>query len=586
MKQFTFITFSQLALLVLLNCYGVPAQTPPTAVAPAPTSKSASTLSGRVLGPDGEPLADVQVTVRGRGGVRPFSQSTKTDDEGKFKFTGLPAQQFRLFCDSDGVLVQAAERGTGLHYLGEQVTFNLVKGGVITGRVTDALGEPLVGMTVRAERLRDLTGNVATEITPRSRQTDDRGIYRLFGLEPGVYVVHVKGMGEFGDAFGVQSFEVPTYYPATVRATAAEITVQSGAEISGIDLQHAGRRGHTVSGSVTGTKYAAAEMPMSMTALGLYNPATQQLEQTAASVNQGGFAFQGVSDGEYDVLAFGVSLHENSTAAAPVRVKVSGADVNSVALKLTPLGSVSGRLLREPAACHKGELAFEEVGITAQPAEAGGLYLHRIAGAGMYELQMLNDNLPEATGDFTVRNLPAGRQFLQFKLPPGWYVKAAKMPAAPVTAAAKQPGDLDVGRNGLMLKAGEQLKGLTVTLSSGAASLSGTLESKLPLPARLRVHLIPAEAAPTDELLRYHEAPVDGGRFAFDNLAPGKYWLLAHVPGEPAPRASAALPLAWNTAERAKLRRAAEAAKQEIELSPCQRAQAVILRYAAPLNSK
>lgn len=583
MKRFWFSALSQLALLVLANCYGVSAQTPPTAAPSEPTSKSVGTLTGRVLGPDGEPLAGVQVSVKGRGVLRPFSQSAKTDEEGNFKFTGLPAQQFRLFCYGDGVSVQTVESENALHYLGEQVTFNLVKGGVITGRVTDALGEPLVGVTVRAELLRDLNGNPVTENIPRSRQTDDRGIYRIFGLEPGVYVVHVKGMGEFGGPFSVQSPEVPTYYPSTVRATAAEITVQSGAELSGIDLQHTGRRGHTVSGSVTGTKNAAAEMPMSMTALGLYNPASQQLEQTTASINRGGFAFQGVSDGEYDVLAFGLSLHENSTAAVPLRVKVSGADVSGIALKLTPLGSVSGRLLREPVACHKGELAFEEVGITAQSAEANGLYLHRIAGGGMRDLQMLNDNLPEATGEFTVRNLPAGRHFLQFNLPPGWYVKAAKQQpelVAPANSATtgkpKAAPEMDVARAGIALKPGEQAKSLIVTLAGGAASLSGTLQSKTPLPSRLRVHLIPAEAAWADELLRYDETAVKDGRFVFANLAPGKYWLLAQSDEARTGKA------VWNEQARLKLRKAAEAAAQMVELKACQPESQVRIRYGAP----
>ena len=581
MRRVLLPLLSQVVWLGLLSCYAVSAQTSPTTDAPTTTPKQAGSLTGRVLDPDGEPLAGVEVLVRGRGSLPQFSRRTKTDEEGNFKFTGLPAQQYRVSCYGNGISVQTPESRSALHYLGEQVTLNLIKGGVITGCVTDALGEPLVGVTVRAERLRDLNGKAVTENIPRSRQTDDRGVYRIFGLEPGVYIVHVKGLGEFGGRFGVQSPEAATYYPSTVRATAAEITVQSGAEISGIDMQHMGRRGYIISGSVTGVKNASAEMPLNLTALGLYNPANQQLEQLTSSFN-GGFAFQGVSDGEYDVLAFGLSLHENSTAAGPVRVKVRGTDVSGVALKLTPLGSVSGRLLREPAACHKGELAFEEVGINAQSTETTGLYLHRIAGGGLRDLQMLNDNLPEANGEFTLRNLPAGRHFLQFNLPPGWYVKAAKQqaePAAPTNSAntgkTKATPEIDVARTGITLKPGEQGKGLTVTLAGGAASVSGVLESKAPLPTRLRVHLIPADTAQADDLLRYAETVVEDGRFAFANLAPGKYWLFAQ------PHEARAGKTAWNEHARLKLRKAAEAIAQMIELKACQDVRDVRLPFAA-----
>lgn len=561
-------------LLVAFSLTTALAQTSPNGAPAAPASKSLGTLTGRVLDPDGEPLPDVEVVVRGRGGLRQFSQNTKTDDDGNFKFTGLPAQQYRLLCQGNGIYVPAASKQTAWHYLGEQVTLNLVKGGVITGRVTDAFGEPLIGIGVYVERLGDSTGDIVSDTERRPRLTDDRGIYRVFGLEPGVYVIHVKGQSEIPGPAGMQSNEVSTYYPSGVRATASKITVQSGAEISGIDLQHAGRLGRTVSGTVTGARKAEIEMPISLTALGLYNPTSQQLEYTTASVNGDGFAFQGVSDGEYDVLAVGPSLRDNSMFATPVRVKVSGADVSGIKLRLTPLGSVSGRLIHEPAACRKDELVFEEVGITAQSVVAD-LYQREMVGGLLRELQSFTGDMPESTGTFTLRNLMAGRQFLQFSLPPGWFVKAAKQPAAPATPAAKQPSDLDVGRLGFVLKAGEQLKGLTVTLAGGAASLSGTLESKTPLPATLRVHLIPADATQADELLRYDEAVVESGRFAFANLAPGKYWLLAQPHDERAGKA------AWHEQTRLKLRKAAEAAAQVIELKACQDVRDARLPFAA-----
>ncbi len=58
----------------------------------------------------------------------------------------------------------------------------------------------------------------------------------------------------------------------------------------------------------------------------------------------------------------------------------------------------------------------------------------------------------------------------------------------------------------------------------------------------------------------------NGGAFRFRNLAPGKYWILAQA----VPKETEA-PTALDTAARLRLRRAAEAANQMIELQPCQR---------------
>ncbi len=81
-----------------------------------------------------------------------------------------------------------------------------------------------------------------------------------------------------------------------------------------------------------------------------------------------------------------------------------------------------------------------------------------------------------------------------------------------------------------------------------------------------------------DDLLRYAQTFAQSdGKFAFEDLAPGKYWLLLRVIPE---GASLARPIAWDSNERAKLRREAEATKVEIELQPCHRVSNYALRYA------
>src|SRR5437870_5243917 len=94
--------------------------------------------------------------------------------------------------------------------------------GMITGRVLKDGGKPLAGINVRALRVRDSKGRHTRNITlERYRRTDDRGIYRIFGLEPGSYIVSAGGGGN-GRSFTPTAYdsEAPTFYRSAKRNSA------------------------------------------------------------------------------------------------------------------------------------------------------------------------------------------------------------------------------------------------------------------------------------------------------------------------------------------------------------------------------
>lgn len=119
--------------------------------------------------------------------------------------------------------------------------------------------------------------------------------------------------------------------------------------------------------------------------------------------------------------------------------------------------------------------------------------------------------------------------------------------------------------------------------SSCAAGLKGKVEAaaNAKLLMRLRMHRIPAEHEAADDALRYFEANVQNGTFAFTHIAPGRYLLLARVSNGGADEAgiTGPRPAAWDAASRDELRREAEAANVFVELAPCQRLSDVVLRY-------
>ena len=293
-----------------------------------------------------------------------------------------------------------------------------------------------------------------------------------------------------------------------------------------------------------------------------------------------------MTDGEYEItVRWILASNEEIIASAPRRVVVKGADVGGIELKLLPLGVIAGKFALEatPVVCEsKRKWSLEETLLAIRPeakSEEATPARNRTVVNGLTE-----------KGEFTVYYLAADRYFLEPRLPnENWYVKAITAPASTSvsanTKAAAARGALvaDISRNGITLKAGEKFTGVVATIADGAAGLSGKVipvAEGSRLPARLRVHLIPAEARDADDVLRYAEAYArSDGSFLLSNLAPGKYWLIARAATDDDTTDPPVAPIAWDANERAKLRRQAMAAKNEIELQPCGRLKDYVLRF-------
>ncbi len=537
-------------------------------------SKREGAITGRILGDDGRPVAGVEVSAHRVGLKRGSEYSAISDEEGRVQFNNLAPGVYSLNASLPGFVVEGASHAGAVYRIGEQATIRLTKGGVITGRVTDESGDPLVAIAVLARRMRGLESHEAdsgqeTELRSKGGgTTDDRGIYRIYGLPPGVYVVGIgDGIADWGDSQQLRR-DAPTFYPSVSRAAAAEITLRGSEEASGIDIRHRGEPGRTLSGVVTGG--AEASRPFSYTGVRLRSVEAGHVEAETGVHNSRTFAFSGLPDGEYELQAMRPGPDDEPGARSlPRRVSVKGADLTGIELRLLNLGSIAGRVAVEAAAkkCEPNprQSFIEEVSLRAVPAEP-----KRAADAWSHWFRF--GSAPDANGEFTMRNLDAGRYFIAADLPSDdWYLREVNVPApAPIaarrTAAAKKPAES--AQNGIVVKSGEKLSGVEVKIAEGAASLAGKVahtKEAANAPKQIRVHLVPVEA---DDFWRYAETIADGnGAFEFKRLSPGKYWLLAKpaIEGEPD------RPVAWDATARAKLRREAEAVKNEIELQPCLR---------------
>ncbi|MEO6725593.1 MAG: carboxypeptidase-like regulatory domain-containing protein [Blastocatellia bacterium] len=584
------------------------------------------TIKGRVLGDDGQPLAEVPVLASpigrsaaarrpGPGGPAGAPSQTTTDEEGNFTFENLTPNSYSISATVPGYIAPPAEEetGAGIYHLGDMANITLVKGGVITGKIVNASGDILVGVSVSAIRTGNINGeedeNMVPQVTGpgqgfgRTWRTDDRGVYRIYGLVPGTYIVQAgppgNGPGGFSPNFpSPYNGDAPTYYPSAVRDAAVPVAVQASGELSGIDIRYRGEKGHAVSGKVLAKADSNATgfaNGLNATIISLSLPGTDNIVATAVQMNRGpgggpggrfgqasdgGFALYGVPDGEYEISArrngFGM---ESDAVAAPRRVSVRGTDVGGLQLALLSLASLSGRVVmeRKPGICPLPRRAFmEEVLLNTDRDEA---IAHETALSGR-----VRPSAPLASGEFILRNLEAGRWRIAAQLPDeNWYLRAITAetkPSATATRRTAMPAAAltltNAARTGFMLKSGEKQAGLLVIIAEGAAAVKGKVVSESgKAVGKVRVHLLPAEKEADDDIVRYAEANTTGdGSFQFKNLAPGNYLLLSKPIKSQASQASGnatVRPIAWDNAQRAALRREAEAAGNRIELKTCQR---------------
>lgn len=538
------------------------------------------TISGRVVSESGKPVVNLTVTLSGSGGI---SRGTTTNTEGHFRFNGLPDRTYSVLpAPAQGYISKpppVEERGRR-YRPGDTITLTMVKGGVITGRVTDPEGNPVISIPISLIRVRDGEGNkqnVQVSGIGLARTTDDRGVYRIYGLQPGSYLVAANpnsttGMSQFSPYVG----QTPTYYPSTTRDSASEVKVDYGTEATGIDIRFRAEAGRTISGKVIGSSLTISNAAN----VSLANAATDAhvVNDLARPVaGQHGFSLPGISDGDYILTA---TLYKSDTeeffVSVPRHVTVKGADLTGQVLSLIPMAMITGKVVVEksPTVCDAWlATSLNDVSLTMRRAEPTGdlfVTLSRFAFRGA---------TADEKGEFKLNNLTPGLHRLRASSRnENWFVKSIH---ATPSGLNRSSIVADLVRNGVMLKPGERLTGVTIAVSDGAAGISGKLAAAREgdkLPQRVRVHLVPAELTATNDLLRHYELTTTTGIFGFANVTPGKYWLLAKPLPDEAP-SSLPLPVAWDAAERARLRKEAETTKTEIELKPCQRVKDFMLRF-------
>ena len=532
-----------------------------------PANSRLGSIKGRVLS-DGQAITNATVTVSSVNTPRQ-SRGVPTNDNGDFEVKGLDAGMYRVQVWAPAHVSLPADPQQEIYRVGDSVTLNMVKGGVITGKVATADNDPVVAVRVRALMIRDASGRRPTlAVASDDRLTDDRGVYRIFGLVPGTYVVFAGGKGFSGTGANAYDLDAPTFAPSSTRDTAEEVTLATGEERT-IDIRYRGTGGHAVSGNVS----VPATPDLPWITINLDRIVKSSLESRMTTYQRAGmkgFDFHGVTDGDYFIWAVYGPSSDATLLSEPKRITVRGGDVSGLELIVKPLASVEGQVVLElstVAECKDRRHPFfrETLVSLERNQKRSEAVKDQQLEPSYYGSRQAS---PDAAGRFQLRNLAAGQyNFNVWALAPLWYLRSATLPAATKDSPAP-----DLTRTLLTLKSGDRVTGLKATITEGAASISGKVE--LPedrAPGRMAFYVVPAERDKGEEVLRYFAVAVaDDGSFSMNHIPPGRYWTVAKpVTGENEPDVMA-LRLITAAAARARLRREAEAAKSEIELKPCQ----------------
>ena len=311
-----------------------------------------STITGKVtLKGKGVPGVGVSLTVLDAGHPSTTRHRGVTDDEGNYKLTNVPPGSYTVTISAPGFA--SADRSGNQQTLilnkgetVENVDFALVRGGVITGRVTDRDGNPIIEEEVYVTPVD--AGDPRIHYRMGNAQTDDRGIYRIFGLGPGSYKVAAGqqegGFGGMRERAGYRR----TYYPDAAQASAATvIDVKEGGEVSNIDIT-VGRaiEKYSASGRIVDgeTGRPLANIPYGIQMF-IDRNSSSSMTNGVVSNGDGEFKWPNLAPGKYAI--FFQTPPNSEWRADPVHFEVIDRNITGLIARSTKGGSASGVLVLE-----------------------------------------------------------------------------------------------------------------------------------------------------------------------------------------------------------------------------------------------
>jgi uncharacterized protein (DUF2141 family) len=554
-----------------------------------------ATISGVVVSTEAPPQPLRRAIVMLTGGAIPTNLSTVADEQGRFRFVDLAPGRYTVSVSKAAYLSTAygasrpGRQGTAiaLAAAGQKVDIRVVlaKGAVVTGTVRDQFGQPAGGIQVTVSPAASI-GSIAGVARLDALETDDRGVYRAYGLMPGEYIVSavpdLTGSGEIfrmsqadfdarvraleqrhgaanpaapaavaptvsSEAGARTSGAAPplgfaaTYYPGTTIAASAErIRLAAGEERAGVDIPLIPVRAARVSGVVQSDDIEPQRLRPSLSIIGPSQPGFAG-PSLIGPMADGSFTFTNVTPGRYNLMVRsgpGAMMMNpdgrgggSTNAGVPSRfatidLSVDGSDIGGLVLALRPALTISGRVAFDGSALKPpGNLATISVGLTATGPN--------VPATSAVSLALGTTRPPTgragADGTFTLTGIVPGSYGFSASFAgvgaTGWWLRSAVVDGRDLM-------DLPLEVDG----SSSDLAGLVVTFSDRHSGVEGTLTTASGQPASEFVVI----AYPVDRSYWRPGArrvvatrPSSDGAFTLMDLPAGEYFLAALTDVDP-----------------------------------------------------
>ena len=508
------------------------------------TRPRTASIGGRVT-VGGAPAANALVMVtevdppsggsllRGESWQRAFVK-VRTDSDGRYRFGGLTEGDYRIqalskaYVSSRSSSMSEAFRSVTLDE-GESrddVDIALVRGGVITGRVVDDEGRPVIATYLQLLPV-DENGN------PKGRfdfnddpmmRTDDRGVYRIYGLSAGRYIISAGGEWSYSRAKRKYS---ETFHPnATDRNQAKIIEVKEGAEVVDINIRlGAGRDTYEVTGRVvdaeTGKPLPQAEV-ICWEAPDKANDGRRS-GKGAITDSEGIFRVGELPSGRYELYMWtrgrmsdqaSASTAANEYYSEKTVFELGDSDVSGLEVKAIRGSTISGVVVLEGAndPAVKAKLQQMEVGVFVTPGN----------GSDRQNFSDINSKIG-VDGGFRLTGAPPG--IMRFNL------HGDQAEAFSIIRIERDGAEI---RSAFEIRRGEQITGVRIVVANTDGTIRGQVEvtgGKAPEGWEFQIWANPISTTADNESQPAFgsgggSARADGkGRFVIERLAPGEYEL-------------------------------------------------------------
>jgi hypothetical protein len=475
-------------------------------------------VSGKVVNSvTGQAVKKAVVTLRGGSGQN--SYVTGSDPSGKFQFDNVQPDKYMATAEAEGysgtlrtgqkLIAVAAQQEVS------DVEVRIAPLSIISGKVLDESGQPLEGASVTALRY-DYSGGGKNLQPVGGAQTDDRGEYRMFDLQPGRYYLMAVAIRRNAAlmAQGVVAVGIPgrvpqesrvhstvpeegyaaVYYPgvADVSQTSPQ-ELKPGAEWTGADFKLRQLPAYHIRGRVTGAaarnggrNIVRAQPCEADGTTGIGMPNTLQ----ASSQPDARFDVSGAVPGTY---CLSVTPPGARVMAVRQIVTVKAGDVDDVELPVPTSFSVSGTLVIDGTPPNPMPQLF--VGLRTTPNQ------------GVSQVTIKSDGAFQIDGMY-----------------PGAY--SLMLPQGPLYAKSILYGSQDV--TGGVIPSLQPGIDLTITMGTDPGEVDGTVQAgTVEAGAPVNMVAVPEGAyAARQDMERFGSSPA-GANFSMANLPPGDYKLFA-----------------------------------------------------------